>query len=461
MTHDRRGTLLIIDDSAELCSRVRQYFERKNLRVYSAPTGEEGLKLFSERSIDIVLLDQLLPDGEGWKLCPSLKQQNDTAKIIFITAYPSMENTLQAIRAGAYDYLSKPFELEQLELIIERVLETRHLERIAKIERYRRGKEIEATILVGRERGLNEISHLVDLAAAVESPVLITGETGTGKNMVAKAIHLQSASRKGGFVSINCAALPDHLFEGELFGYEKGAFTGATAAKQGLFETAEEGTLLLDEIGSMPAHLQSKLLTVQEEKRIRRLGDVSYRPVDVRVLAATNQEIERAVDEGRFRADLYYRLNVIRIHIPPLRDRLDDLPELCDHFLTELASGRTVSIPDDEMNRLVAYEWPGNVRELRNVIERAVLLQKDDEIRPSRYLGAPVQGSPRPQVSPPQIRDQKIPPLEEVERVYIQNALDAMQGNLARTSRALGISLSTLKRKIKRYDLKRPSSPPV
>jgi DNA-binding NtrC family response regulator len=458
---DRRGTLLIIDDNTELCSRVRQYFERKNLRVYTAPSGQEGLKLFSGRNVDIVLLDQLLPDGEGWKLCPSLRERNENAKIVFITAYPSMDNTLQAIRAGAYDYLSKPFELEQLEHIVDRALETQHLERIAKIEKYRRGKELEETIVVGRERGLNEISHLVDLAAAVDSPVLVTGETGTGKNMVAKAIHLQSASRSGGFVSINCAALPDHLFEGELFGYQKGAFTGATAAKQGLFETAEGGTLLLDEIGSMPGHLQSKLLTVQEEKRIRRLGDVSYRPVDVRVLAATNQDIERAVDEGRFRADLYYRLNVIRIHIPPLRDRLDDLPDLCDHFLTELALGRAVTVPDDEMKRLMAYEWPGNVRELRNVIERAILLQKSDEIRPSRYFGAPVQGSPRPQIFPPPIRDQRIPPLEEVERTYIQNALDALQGNLARTSRALGISLSTLKRKIKRYNLRRPTSPLV
>ncbi len=443
--HDNmRRTLLIIDDDPLFCDSIREHL-KGSLDVLIANNGEEGIKMCSNFRIDIVLLDQKLPDTEGHTLCPSILQYNEQTKIIFITAFPSFEGALKAIRAGAYDYLSKPFELEELSLTIDNALRTLALERVALVENYRSIKESEDSILIGGEK-LSEVQRLIDIAANTDAPVLITGETGTGKNIVARAIHFKSKKR-GAFISINCSTLPENLIEAELFGYEKGAFTGAVTSRKGVFEMAEGGTLLLDEIGEMPTHLQTRLLSVLEDGRIKRLGGETIRPVYVRIIAATNTNIEESLGK-RFRPDLYYRLSVVRIHIPPLRNRKEDIPELCRYLLRKIA-GPGVALEEDEIKRLKEYNWPGNVRELRNVLERAFLIQKGRILRPSELLAKDLamaqSGIPSD--------ENEIITLEEMERNHIKNTLNRLSGNLTKTASALGISLSTLKRKLREYNL--------
>jgi DNA-binding NtrC family response regulator len=447
-----KKTLLIIDDDRIFCETIKDYLAGDALEVLTAHTAKEGLAACSSGKIDVVLLDQNLPDGEGHTLCPDILKCNDQAKIIFATAYPSFENAVKALKAGANDYLSKPFELEELNLAVNRAFRTLELERVEQIQDYQTAKAGDEAVIIGG-KCLVETVRLVELAASSASPVLITGETGTGKTLVAKVIHYQGLAGKAPFISINCAALPENLIEAELFGYEKGAFTSAVAKKRGIFEMAEGGTLFLDEIGEMPLHLQAKLLSVIEDKQVRRLGSESVRPVNVRVMAATSADLENCLGKT-FRKDLYYRLSVIRIHIPPLRERRECLPLLCDHLLRQLTGSREIKIDDQELSNLKAYDWPGNVRELKNILERAVILQGNSELRPSELIGnagGHDQGGANPAALS---RDDVIATLEEIEKKHIQQALTRLSGNITQTAKALGISLSTLKRKIKDYGLK-------
>lgn len=442
-----RSTLLIVDDDRLFNDVLRDDLRVAGIDVLQAFSGEEGLRIFRDKRVDAILLDQNLPDGDGVDFCSAFLACNDQVKIIFATAYPEFSVAVRAIKAGAYDYLSKPFEIEDLHLTLKRALKFRDLERVEELQKLRHGQESRAALFIGSHGGFAEIDRLVNLAAAEKVPVLITGETGTGKNVVAAAIHYRSSLSEAPFVGINCAALPEPLIESELFGAEKGAFTGADSARKGLIEMADKGTLLLDEIGEMPLHLQSKLLGVLEDKKVRRLGGSHARQVDVRIIAATNRDLAEAMKEQAFREDLYYRLNVLHISLPPLRQRVQDIPALCDHFLIEISRGRHFSVDTDELQRLMNYEWPGNVRELRNVIERAVILQKDGTIYPSQLIDqASRQHS---ELSP----SQEILSLAAVEKMHIRSALTQLNGNLARTARTLGIGLSTLKRKIKGYSL--------
>lgn len=404
--------------------------------------------------MDVVLLDQKLPDRQGHTLCPSILNCNDHTKIVFTTAYPSFENAVRGIRAGAYDYLSKPFELEELRLTVTRALRTLELELVEQFQNYKSDKEMKETALVGSSEGLAEVRRLVDAAAEVDAPVLITGETGSGKNVVAKAIHFRGPLRKAPFISINCAALPENLVEAELFGYDKGAFTGAVAARKGIFEMAEGGTLFLDEIGEMPLHLQSKLLGVLDDKKIRRLGGESVRYVDVRIIAATSADIEESIRQKRFRQDLFYRLSVIKIHVPPLRDRRQDIPDLCRFLLKKAFEGREILISDFEIERLMEYEWAGNVRELKNVIERASILQKGPYIRPSELLvNTPLISATTESLLPACSANSSLRTLDSLEESHIRHVLSRYSGNQTRAAKAIGISLSTLKRKIKKYGI--------
>jgi two-component system, NtrC family, response regulator AtoC len=438
-------TLLVIDDDRILGEAIKDGISGPTQEVFLAPTAAEGLFICRNRKVDVVLLDQKLPDGEGIDLCPKILEANERCKIIFITAYPDVGNAVRAVKAGAFDYLSKPFDLEELLLVIERAHKTRALERVEEVENYRSSKDSAGARLIGATGGLRVVDHLVDLAAREEAPVLITGETGTGKNVVAKAIHYRSGNRKAPLVSVNCAALPDNLIEAELFGFERGAFTGAAGPKQGLFEVAEGGSLFLDEIGELPLHLQAKLLGALEDRMIRRLGGTVSRPVAVRLLAATNLDLASAMRAKTFRDDLYYRLNVLHIHLPPLRERLDDLPDLCRCFIDEVSRGKKIRLPDEELQLLRAYSWPGNVRELKNILERAVILQEDGCIYPSRLLQASeTPGAP----APPDAAE--VLPLEWVEQEHIQFALERFGHNYTQTAKALGIGLSTLKRKLRR-----------
>jgi DNA-binding NtrC family response regulator len=444
--------ILIIDDNDIFCESVHDLLNDEATEVLIANTGKEGLNICAEKKIDVVILDQKLPDTEGITLCPSILDQNEQTKIIFVTAFPSFNNAVEAIKVGAHDYLSKPFEMAELELTVKQAFRTLELEKTEQIQNYRDNQETEETELVSGEGVFDEIHKMIDIAASSEAPVLITGETGTGKNVVARAIHYKSNLPQKLFLTINCAALPENLIESELFGSEKGAFTGATASRKGIFELADGGTLVLDEIGSMPIHLQSKLLGVLEEKRIRRVGGESFKPINVRVIASANNDLEDAIKNKEFRNDLYYRLSVIRIHIPPLRERKQDIPKLCEHFIAKMARDHKVKLADSELNNLLDYEWPGNVRELRNVIERSLIIQRGQPLKPSQLLRLNYT-TERSNANIISNNEKEVIPLETVEKQCIKQALEKYNCNYSQTAKALEISLSTLKRKVKFYKL--------
>ncbi len=444
--------ILIIDDNEIFCESVRDLLNDNVTDVLIANTGKDGLKICSDIKIDVVILDQKLPDAKGVSLCPSILAQNDQTKIIFVTAYPSFNNALDAIKFGAHDYLSKPFEMAELELTIKQAFRTQELEKTEQIQNYHDSKESEEIELISGQGVFEEIHKLIDLAAESDAPVLLTGETGTGKNVVARAIHYKSNLPKKLFLTTNCAAFPENLIEAELFGSEKGAFTGATSSRKGIFELAEGGTLVLDEIGSMPIHLQSKLLGVLEEKKIRRIGGESIKRINVRIIAASNNDLEEAIINKTFRDDLYYRLSVIRIHIPPLRARKQDIPKLCEYFIGKMSRDTKIRLTDSEIAKLMEYEWPGNVRELKNVIERSLIIQRGQTLKPSLLLRSG-QSSLTTAMENDTCSDREVETLETVEKQCIGHALKKYNGNYSQTAKALGISLSTLKRKVKEYKL--------
>jgi len=438
--------LLIIDDDPFLCSTVAHALEDLDVAVDCSHTGAEGLRTCQAKAPDIILLDQKLPDASGNDLCKALLDCCEGAKIIFITAYPSFENAVQAIKVGAYDYLTKPFGAGELRLAVRRAMHTLDLERLVHVQHFQHRRESDRTILIGANGGLKAVQRLVDLAADHNAPVLITGETGTGKTLVAKSIHYRGHLAGQPFIGINCAAIPETLMEAEFFGHEKGAFTGAEDSAKGLFEMADGGTLFLDEIGEVPFHLQSKLLGVLDEHQVRRVGGQRIRPVNVRVIAATNADMAQAVKMRRFREDLYYRLSVVHIHVPPLRERPADLPDLCRFFISRISPDSNVRLGAEQIRFLQNYPWPGNVRELRNIIERALLLRSGTDILPAKLLGqnsiqakAPI--NPDPSVD--------IAPLRDMEHDHIRKALARFGHNHTRAARALGISRSTLLRKLK------------
>jgi DNA-binding NtrC family response regulator len=440
-----RKTLLVIDDDRVFGEAVRDYLAGASLDVLLAHKAADGITLCSLRTVDVVVLDQQLPDADGHTLCPDILRYNDQTKIIFSTAYPSFDNAIKAIRSGAHDYLSKPYDLEELALAVKQALRTLELEQVEQVQDYQRSREEAGTVIVGE--GIADALQLVEMAACTDSPVFITGETGTGKNLAAKSIHYKSKAHRAPFISINCASLPETLIEAELFGYERGAFTGAVGTKKGLIEMAEGGTIFLDEIGEMPIHLQAKLLSAIDDRVIRRLGGTATKPVNVRFIAATGVDLEKELGRN-FRKDLYYRLSVIRVHMPPLRERREDIPRLCTHLLKTITS-RPVEIPDREMARLMRYDWPGNVRELKNVLERAVLVQKGGALEPSLLL----EKSAVVSASCTSLADERmtIRTLDECEKEIIGTALAQLKGNLTQTAKALGISLSTLKRKLREF----------
>ncbi|MDY6879370.1 MAG: sigma-54 dependent transcriptional regulator [Desulfatiglans sp.] len=443
----RTINILIIDDDQFLTESLSDFLMIKGYGIQTADSGRDGIKTFERQQPCLVLLDQKLPDMMGIDVCRRILEINPNTKIIFITAYATVEYAVEAMRVGAFNYLSKPFELDELLIAIDMAIKNVQLEGKVRVQEYEQEKERREKRLIGSSEVMARIMEQVKLAASSDANVLITGETGVGKNVVAKAIHDVHDKRET-FLTINCSAIPENLMESEYFGHEKGVFTGADRRREGIFELADGGTLVLDEIGEIPIHLQSKFLTVLEDKCIRRIGSRRTIPVDVRIIATTNQDLEKAIQKKQFRQDLYYRLAVFNMHIPPLRQHSDDICEIAQHFAAQFLR-KPVKIPKSHIKKMKEYSWPGNVRELRNVIERASLFFEDDEIRPGDLL---IQNSlhlPLGNHGEDDHEVEEITPLEEVKRRHIMSALDAYQGNKTQTAKALGVSLSTLKRKLR------------
>jgi DNA-binding NtrC family response regulator len=434
--------VLVIDDDELFVASLLDFLSAKSFKVSSARTGKEGMNIFERERPALVLLDQKLPDMEGIEVCRKMLEMDPRSKVIFVTAYATVRCAVDAIKAGAFNYLSKPFELDELLMIMDLAVKNVQMEGKIRVQDYERTRESEEKQLIGSSEKMRRVREQIRLAATTDSNVLITGETGVGKNVVARAIHGLQAGREN-FLIVNCSAIPENLMEAEYFGHEKGVFTGADTRREGIFELADGGTLVLDEIGEIPIRLQSKLLTILEDKCVRRIGGGRSIPVDVRIVATTNQDLDRAIKEKGFRRDLYYRLAVVTIQVPPLREHPEDIPEIAEYF-SRIFCRKPVRILDHDMKRMMDYPWPGNVRELRNVIERASLLLKGDVLKPASLLvsseldNAWVEGR--------QTVAAEIVPLQELKRQQILTALKACSGNKSLTARTLGISLSTLKR---------------
>jgi DNA-binding NtrC family response regulator len=434
--------VLIIDDDELFVASLSDFLSAKNFKVSSAKTGKEGMSVFEREQPTLVLLDQKLPDMEGIEVCRKILEMDPRTKVILVTAYATVRCAVDAIKAGAFNYLSKPFELDELLMIIDLAVKNVQMEGKIRVQNYEKSRESEEKQLIGSSDGMRRVRQQIRLAATTDSNVLITGETGVGKNVVARAIHDLQAGREN-FLMVNCSAIPENLMEAEYFGHEKGVFTGADTRREGIFELADGGTLVLDEIGEIPIRLQSKLLTILEDKCVRRIGGGRNIPVDVRIMATTNQDLDQAIREKRFRQDLYYRLAVVTIQVPPLREHPEDIPEIAEYF-ARIFCRKAVRILGDDMKRMTDYPWPGNVRELRNVIERASLLLKGDVLRPVSLL---VSSDPdNAWVERKHSEAMEIVPLHELKRQQILTALKACSGNKSLTARTLGISLSTLKR---------------
>jgi DNA-binding NtrC family response regulator len=443
--------ILVVDDERNirtLCSRV---LAGDQIEVHGVGTGKEGLQTADEVSPDLVLLDLRLPDMDGIDVLRALKGRHPETAVIIITGFGQIQSAVEAMKAGATDYLEKPFEhLDKLKLAVSRALEEvrarREIQRLHRLQE----KEYRVDQLIGESEGTRRLRELIGkLARSEAATILIHGESGTGKELVARGLHYESSRRDSPFMEVNCAAITETLFESELFGHEKGAFTDAKAAKKGLMEMADRGTLFLDEVSEMSLNSQAKFLRVLQERVLRRVGGTRDIKVDLRIIAATNRPLETRVKEGQFREDLFYRLNVIPIHIPPLRERRDDIMPLARHFVIDANTRFHKSIKGftPEAERLmVGYQWPGNVRELRNLIERLVILGSSEFIEPQHL---PVQFATQVrQAVVPEASTDEPRTLAEVERAYIAQIMQRVESNKSKAAKILGISRQTLRKKL-------------
>jgi len=442
--------LLLVDDEKSQRDLLSGFLTKKGFKIYSAGSGKEALEKYHEYFAPVALIDMKMPGMDGLELLSRLKEINPFIQVIVLTAFGSVETAVKAMKTGAFDYLTKPVEdLDELLLKLEKAATQNRLFVENKVLSERLAEVFPESDMIGESEVLNKVKELILLVAPKEATVLITGSSGTGKELVARAIHMYSHRSENKLVAINCAAFPETLLESELFGHEKGAFTGAEKTKQGRFELADGGTLLLDEIGEMPLSMQVKLLRVLEERKVQRLGSVKETKLDIRIIAATNRNLEKLVKEGRLREDLYYRLNVITIHLPDLKDRGGDILLLAEKFIEKNSrkTGKEVSGIDPEAaSILTTYHWPGNVRELENIIERAVILTKSNLITKNDLTGLTLDNYPSES-------EKQIVPIADVEMKHIKNSLDQLGWNIGLCAEKLGIHRNTLRAKIKEYHL--------
>jgi DNA-binding NtrC family response regulator len=441
--------LLLVDDDAVISSAIQTYFEAKGYDVRTAATVAEAQIAFRSKRPDVAVVDYQLPDGDALQLLERFKAIDPSCPVIVLTGNTSIDLAVRAIQEGASHFLTKPVKLPALETVVERALESEVMHR-HELARRVTGGRVRLDPFAGPSAAIRELGTRARKILNAESPVLIMGETGTGKGVLARWLHENGPRKREPFVDLNCAGLTREFLDTELFGHEKGAFTGAIAAKQGLFDVAHGGTLFLDEIGDVDPQIQPKLLKVLEEKRFRRLGDVNDRTVDVRLIGATHHDLESMSADGRFRSDLFFRINTLTLRLPPLRERPDDIPLLAAQILAHLAltsSRRDVRVSDEAMKSLQAYAWPGNVRELRNVLERALLFAEGNVLLPAdlslTFRGAPLNGA----------FDDLSLTLEQVERNHIVRVLEAEHGYVERAAARLGVPRSSLYQKIKRYGI--------
>ena len=442
------ATLLIADDDPVALALLAEVLAGEGYAVRAASGGAACLELAAREPVELAIVDLRMPDMDGLEVIRRLAVIRPGIPIIILTAFAGIDTAIEAIRSGATDYLSKPFRMEQITIAVRRILESKRLARENVQYRQERADRFGVRNLIGQSPAMVEVYKLVARVAGLDTTVLIQGETGTGKELVARAIHHASPRADGPFVVVDCSALAETLFESELFGHERGAFTGALAARRGLFETAAGGTCLLDEIGELSPALQAKLLRALQEQSIRRVGGNEQIAVNVRMIAATNRDLRKRVDEGAFREDLYYRLNVVSIAVPPLRERGGDLHLLAQHFVDQYARAAKKAIRGlarETLDLLSAHHWPGNVRELENTIARAVALSSSELLMPDG-VSVPPRADPGPLALPaPQMR------LDEVRRWYVGRVLEEMGGNKVHAAERLGIDRGTLHRMLRRW----------
>jgi two-component system response regulator HydG len=435
-----------------MCEVLAAELEKRGFQSVTTTSPEDGLRRLAEDDFGLVLTDINMPGTSGVDVCRQIVESREDLPVVVMTAFGSMEAAIATIRAGAYDFVTKPFEMDDLALTIERALRHRALrEEVKRLRRVVVDQQKFDDIL-GTSAAMKKMYDLIARVAETETTVLITGESGTGKELVAKAIHQRSERKEGPFVAINCAAMPENLLESELFGHTKGAFTDARTARPGLFIKASRGTLFLDEIGEMPAGMQAKLLRALQERTVRPVGGDQEQPFDARMIAATNRDLETEVEEKRFREDLFYRINVVRIHVPPLRARGSDILLLAVHFLQryqQAGSQRVVGIKSAAADKLMSYPWPGNVRELQNCIERAVALAQYDHVGLDD-LPERVREFKSSRITIESNDPAELLPMEEVERRYILRVLEAVGGNKTLAAQVLGFDRRTLYRKLER-----------
>jgi two-component system NtrC family response regulator len=450
-------SILIVDDEDTQRSILKGYLEKNGYKIYSASSGIEGIKIVQDNLIDIVLSDYKMPDKTGLEVLESVKKINPEVSFVILTAYGTIENAVKAMRLGAFDYISKPVDLDELDLMIERIIENKNLKSEIQLLKNQLQTKFKIDSFISHSPKMEEVLSFAARAADSKATVLITGESGTGKEVLAKSIHYVSPRKDKPFIAVNIPALPETLLESELFGHEKGAFTGAEKSKKGRFELADGGTIFLDEIGDIPINLQVKLLRVLQEHQIERVGSTEYIKIDVRIIAATHQNLETKIKDGSFREDLFYRLNIVSLNIPPLRERKEDIIPLIEHFVEKYSrenNKEKLSLSREAVDLLIKYNFPGNVRELENIIERAVVLCRSKVITVNDLPNI-VTGFKAEKEIAANENTSLIEQVEELEKKLIYDALSKSSGNQSQAGRMLGLTERNLRYKMQKYDIKK------